>query len=231
MKPLSLPSKILAIGKNYAAHKLEMGGTPEKLAKPLFFLKPPSSIVHEGQQIVRPRACKDLHHEVELALVISDRARHVKPEDWKRYIRGYALALDMTARDLQAEAKKTGSPWTEAKGFDTLLPLSREIPAEEVDAVGGPHSLELWLSVDGVMKQQGSSSMMMHSIGELLAYCSSVMTLLPGDLILTGTPSGVGPVLPGQTIRCGLRSGSVSGGVTLVEMAFPVVDEDSGELR
>jgi acylpyruvate hydrolase len=214
-------TKILAIGKNYAKHKVEMGGTAERLAKPLFFLKPNSSVAHEGAQIIRPVACNDLHHEVELGVVIGSRARHVKAEEAMRYVRGYCLALDMTARDLQAEAKKTGSPWTEAKCYDTFTPISPELNADEI---ADPHSLELWLEVDGKLKQKGSTGDMMFKIPELIAFTSTVMTLCPGDVILTGTPDGVGPVLPGQVIRCGLND-SKAGGKSIIEMSFPVVEE------
>lgn len=210
-------SKILAIGKNYAKHKVEMGGTPERLETPLFFLKPNSSVIRcsAGATIIRPRAVKDLHHEVELGVVIGRRARHVRPESWREFVSGYCLGLDMTARDLQAAAKKAGAPWTQAKCYDTFTPLSAEIDAA---SVADPHALELYLSVDGVERQQGSTGAMLHKIPDLIAFTSSVMTLEPGDVILTGTPEGVGPVEPGQTIRAGITG--------LVEVEVGVKQEE-----
>lgn len=208
-------SKILAIGRNYAAHAAEMGAPASgKRAAPLFFLKPSSSVIHPGAAIVRPRGVAALHHEVELGVVIGARARHMPAASWAAHVAGYVLALDMTARDLQAAAKASGGPWTHAKCYDTFTPLSLLIPAA---AVADPAELELVLYVDGELRQRGRTADMMHSVPELLAFLSTVMTLEPGDVVLTGTPAGVGPVAPGQTIRA-----SITG---LVTMSFPVVDE------
>jgi len=208
-------TKILAIGKNYAKHKVEMGGTAARLDVPLFFLKPNSSVIRPGAPIVLPRAVKDLHHEVELGVVIGKRAKHVPADRWAEYVSGYCLGLDMTARDLQAKAKASGGPWTQSKCYDTFTPLSEEFDAGRVP---DPHGLELYLAVDGVERQRGSTRDMMHRIPELIAFTSSVMTLEPGDVILTGTPEGVGPVLAGQTITAGIKG--------LVEFSFPVVAEE-----
>jgi len=116
-------------------------------------------------------------------------------------VRGYVLALDMTARDMQARAKAEGLPWTQGKCYDTFTPLSAELPAA---GLPDPHALELWLAVDGVQRQRGSTAGMLHRIPELIEAASAIMTLEPGDVLLTGTPEGVGPVQPGQVISCGI---------------------------
>jgi acylpyruvate hydrolase len=205
-------SKIVAVAKNYAKHKVEMGGTAARLEQPAVFLKPNSSVIHPGSPIVKPAVVRELHYEVELGVVISQRATRVVAADWRRYVGGYLLGLDMTARDLQAKAKKEGMPWTQAKCYDTFTPLSSIFHA---GGVADPHALELYLRVDGAERQRGSTGDMLHKIPELLEFISGVMTLEPGDLILTGTPDGVGPVEVGQTITAGITG--------LVEMAFPVV--------
>ncbi len=207
-----LPSKIIAVAKNYAAHAREMGGSGHKAASPAFFLKPASSIIHVGSSIQRPSSVSELHFEVELGVVLGERCSHAAAGDWRRYVAGYCLGLDMTARCLQAAAKKAGLPWTRAKCFDSFTPLSHVVSAELVQ---DPHALELWLAVDGVQKQRGSTGDMLATVPELLADISRVMTLEAGDVILTGTPEGVGAVLPGQTITAGITG--------LLEVAFPVV--------
>lgn len=194
-------TKIVAIGKNYSKHKVEMGGTPERLEQPLFFLKPSSSVINVGEHVVKPAAVAELHHEVELGVVVGKRAHKIKPEAWRDYVSGYVVGLDMTARDLQAKAKSAGAPWTQSKCYDTFTPLSPIIPAAEVK---DPHGLELYLYVDGVQRQRGSTAAMLHKIPDLLAFTSSVMTLEVGDVILTGTPEGVGPVAPGSCMRAGI---------------------------
>lgn len=214
MSRLYAGTKIVAIGRNYAAHAREMGGAGVRPEVPLFFLKPNSSVVHPGSPIVKPRAVKELHHEVELGVVIGARARYMKAGDWARHVSGYCLGLDMTSRDLQARAKATGGPWTQSKCYDSFTGLSEEIGAERV---ADPHKLELYLSVDGAERQRASTAHMLHTIPELIAYVSSVMTLERGDVILTGTPEGVGPVSAGQTIVAGITG--------LLEARFPVVDE------
>jgi acylpyruvate hydrolase len=208
-------SKIVAVAKNYAKHKVEMGGTPERLESPAIFLKPNSSVVYEGSPIIRPASVKDLHYEVELGVVISKRCKAIRASDWSNFVYGYCLGLDMTARDVQAAAKKAGLPWTQAKGYDTFTALSTIFPTSSNDLLKNPHNLELWLKVDGVEKQRGSTSDMMHKIPELIEFISGCMTLEEGDMILTGTPEGIGPVLPGQTIDAGITG--------LVEVKFPIV--------
>ena len=207
-------SKIIAVAKNYAAHKVEMGGSPHRLTRPALFIKPNSSVIFPGSSIIRPRGIGALHYEVELGVVIGKRCKAVPvTSDWRDFVSGYCLALDMTARDEQAEAKATGMPWTRGKCWDTFCPLSRIIlPSVVPDA----HALELYLSVDGKEKQRASTAGMLHNIPELISAISEIMTLEPGDLILTGTPEGIGPVEPGQTIVAGIKG--------LVEVTFPVTE-------
>lgn len=201
-------TKIVAVGKNYALHRAEMRAA-ERLAaipappeRPFFFVKPAStSLLPGGGAILRPARCQDLHHEVELGVVVGRRCRRVAPGDWRSYVGGYVVALDMTARDLQAEAKRGGLPWTLGKCWDTFTPMG---PIAAPGEVADPHALELWLRVDGLERQRGSTGDMIARVPELLAEISAVMTLEVGDVVLTGTPHGVGPVAPGQVITAGV---------------------------
>lgn len=196
--PVRFGTKIIAIGRNYADHAKEMGAT-KPLTEPIFFLKPPSSIVRKGGSIEVPKSIGKVHYEVELAVVMGHRVKRIPEGEAMEAIAGYALALDMTARDLQAAAKDSGMPWSRSKGYDTFLPLSDQILKSEVL---DPQNLELWLKVDGELKQKGKTHDMLFSVPKLISFCSNVMTLEEGDIILTGTPAGVGPYW-----RCGyLRS-------------------------
>lgn len=196
--PEARPSKIVCIGRNYAAHAAELGNiVPED---PILFLKPPSSLLSSGSPIVLPSGIGSVHHEVELGVVIGKRLRQARAAETPRAIRGWVLAIDLTARDLQDDAKKNGRPWTIAKGYDGFCPCSNELPATEVD----PRDAELELRVDGTVRQQGNTKQMVWTIPDLLAYISNIMTLEPGDLVLTGTPEGVGPLAPGQVVEASL---------------------------
>ena len=155
---------------------------------------------------------KDLHYEVELGVVIGKDGKNIQESTAMEYVGGYALALDMTARDIQGVAKKKGHPWTVAKGFDTFCPVSKFIDKGVIDSLS---DTKLWLKVDGEIKQNGSTSDMIFSVPYLISYISRIFTLEAGDVILTGTPEGVGPVKPGQTITAGIEG--------VVEMNFPVV--------
>ncbi|MDX1449328.1 MAG: fumarylacetoacetate hydrolase family protein [Acidimicrobiia bacterium] len=183
-----IPTKIVAVGKNYVDHAAEMDSVvPEE---PLIFLKPSTSVVGPGAPVVYPAASTEVHHEAELAVVIGRVARRVPAEDASRYILGYTAANDVTARDLQ----RSDGQWTRAKGFDTFCPLGPAVETE-VDPLEG---LAVVCRVNGELRQEGSSADLVFGIAELIAYISGVMTLLAGDVILTGTPAGVGPVLPGD---------------------------------
>ena len=186
-----LPTKVLCVGKNYEDHADEMGGdVPDE---PLVFMKPATSVIGQNQGVVYPPQTRELHHEAELAVVISKPARRVKAEDASQYIFGYTAANDVTARDLQ---RKDGQ-WTRAKGFDTFCPLGPAIETE-LDPL---ERLAVIARVNGEVRQAGFTSDMVFGVAEILEYITAFTTLLPGDVILTGTPSGVGPVEPGDVME------------------------------
>ncbi|KAM6545136.1 hypothetical protein CsatB_025872 [Cannabis sativa] len=196
---LQVGTKIVGVGRNYVAHAKELGNAVPK--EPVLFLKPTSSYLEAGGTIEIPHPLESLHHEVELAVVISKRARDVPQSTAMDYVGGYALALDMTAREIQASAKAAGLPWTIAKGQDTFTPISSVLPKA---SVLDPDNLELWLKVDEEIRQKGSTKDMIFKIPYLISHISSFMTLFEGDVILTGTPEGVGPVKAGQKITAGI---------------------------
>ncbi len=185
------PSKIVAVGKNYANHAAEMG-TPVP-QEPLLFLKPPTTIIADGQSIYYPKQSERVDYEGELALVIGDRCYHLTPEQTHSKIWGYTIANDVTARDLQ---RKDGQ-WTRAKGFDTFCPLGPWIVRE----LSAGAKLQTFLNEEPVPRQSATIEDMVFSPEFLVSYISQVMTLLPGDIILTGTPEGVGAMLPGDRVR------------------------------
>ncbi|GAV64154.1 FAA_hydrolase domain-containing protein [Cephalotus follicularis] len=196
---LKTGTKIIAVGRNYAAHAKELGNAVPK--EPVLFLKPTSSYLENGGTIEIPHPLQSLDHEVELAVVIARKARDVPLTTAMDYVAGYALALDMTAREIQASAKSAGLPWTVAKGQDTFTPISSVL---SMSMVPNPDNLELWLKVDGDFRQKGSTKDMIFKIPYLISHISSIMTLFEGDVILTGTPQGVGPVKVGQKITAGI---------------------------
>jgi 2-keto-4-pentenoate hydratase/2-oxohepta-3-ene-1,7-dioic acid hydratase in catechol pathway len=184
------PGKIVCVGRNYREHAKEMGNEVPK--EPLIFLKPPSSVVWESDPIRLPRASSKVEHEGEIGVVVGKTLRWVSEEDAARGIRGIVAVNDVTARDLQ----KTDGQWTRAKGFDTFCPLG-----EESSKLPDLDSLSVITRVNGVERQRGKSTEMVFSIPSLLAYISRIMTLEPGDLVATGTPSGVGPLAPGDVVE------------------------------
>eukprot|EP01091_Cochliopodium_minus_P000440 TRINITY_DN10417_c0_g1_i1.p1 TRINITY_DN10417_c0_g1~~TRINITY_DN10417_c0_g1_i1.p1 ORF type:complete len:214 (-),score=51.63 TRINITY_DN10417_c0_g1_i1:37-678(-) len=190
--------KIVAIGRNYAKHAKELGNDVPK--EPLIFLKPASSIITEGSSIQIPKG-HDVHHEVEVAVVISRKATNVSSDEALSYVKGYAVALDITARDIQKEASKNGKPWTVAKGFDTFTALGKFIPK---NLVNDTKKLEIRCRVNDKIKQEGSVSDMIFDIPTQISYISKIMTLEENDIILTGTPEGVGPILDGQIVTAEL---------------------------
>ena len=190
------PSKIVALAKNYAEHAREMESeVPER---PVFFLKPPSALIGPGDPIILPRVSRRVDHEVELAVIIGRRAKRVPAENAMDYVLGYTILLDITARDLQAEARERGLPWALSKGFDTFAPVGpRVVDRRELDIT----DLEIGLKVNGQLRQLGRTSGMVFKVPELIEYISSVMTLEPGDIIATGTPAGVGPLRHGDKVE------------------------------
>ncbi|MBE7211820.1 MAG: fumarylacetoacetate hydrolase family protein [Gluconacetobacter diazotrophicus] len=188
--------RIWCVGQNYADHAREMGGDPDR-APPFFFAKPADAAVPDGGDLPFPPATADLHHEVELVVAIGRSGRDLDPADVLDHVWGYAIGLDMTRRDLQAEAKRAGRPWALAKGFDQSCPIG---PIHPASRIGHPSRGAITLSVDGVPRQQGDLSDMIWSVAEALSFLSRFVTLEPGDLLMTGTPSGVGPVRPGERV-------------------------------
>ena len=192
--------RLFCIGRNYAAHAAEMNSPmPER---PLVFIKPSTALVQNNGVIILPEQSEEIHHEVEMVAVIGKEAKNVKAQNALEYIEGYAVGLDMTARDIQARAKKKGHPWSVAKGFDTFAPLGDFVPASEIS---NPQSLDIELLINGEMRQSGNTRDMHFSVSDLVAYCSTIFTLLPGDLIYTGTPEGVGPVVDGDVLEASIE--------------------------
>ncbi|MHC1702144.1 MAG: fumarylacetoacetate hydrolase family protein [Humidesulfovibrio sp.] len=184
------PSKIVCVGLNYLDHARELGlAVPEE---PVLFLKPPSAVIGAGDAIILPASSGQVDYEAELALVMGRTARFISEDDAARHIFGYTCANDVTARDLQ---KKDGQ-WTRAKGFDTFCPVG---PWVETDP-GDLGSLTLRTVVNGEVRQEGSTAEMIFPPHLLVSYISNIMTLLPGDVILTGTPAGIGPLAAGDEV-------------------------------
>ena len=209
-----LPSKVVCVGKNYAEHIKEMntGDAPEQ---PLLFLKPSTSVIGPGDAIRIPPGSTNVHHEAELAVVIGARgARNVTPEQALGSVFGYTIGNDVTERDMQ----KSDGQWTRAKGFDSFCPLGpwieTDLPGIGLDVA----DLEVTCDVDGERRQSGRTSQLLFDIPTLISYISQVMTLLPGDVVLTGTPSGVGPIRPGQSVTVTVQGlGALTNSVTEAE--------------
>ena len=187
---MPLPSKIICVGRNYADHAKELGN--EVPQAPLVFMKPPSSVVASGDAIVLPRASQRVEYEGEIGVVIGTRAYRVDETQAVGFVRGIVALNDVTARDLQ----KTDGQWTRAKGFDTFCPLGAEgVVPKALD------ELEVITRVNGAQRQRAFARDMVFSIPRLIAYISSIMTLVPGDVIATGTPAGVGALVPGDVVE------------------------------
>jgi 2-keto-4-pentenoate hydratase/2-oxohepta-3-ene-1,7-dioic acid hydratase in catechol pathway len=187
------PTKIVCIGKNYAAHAREMGGAVPQ--EPLIFLKPPSAVIGNGDAIILPADSARVEHEAEIGLVIRSRCRHVTADCALQAIGGITCVNDVTARDLQ----QRDGQWTRGKGFDTFCPVGPQV----VPLDGCPPLEELLVicRVNGVERQRGRAAEMMFGIPQIIAYVTRIMTLEPGDLIATGTPEGVGPLSPGDVVE------------------------------
>jgi 2-keto-4-pentenoate hydratase/2-oxohepta-3-ene-1,7-dioic acid hydratase in catechol pathway len=191
--------KIICLAQTYKKHAQEMNSKINR--DPLLFLKPSSSVIFNGNSIIIPSKSKCLHHEVELGVVIGKKCKNINKKNAMDYILGYLLALDITARDIQSEAKKKGWPWTIAKGFDTFAPISKLILKNKVK---NPNNLDLILSLNGIVKQNSNTKNMVFSVEEIIEYISEIMTLEKGDLIMTGTPEGVGEISEGDIIEARL---------------------------
>ena len=193
--------KIICLARTYTEHAREMNTVVTE--NPLLFLKPASSVIFNHQTIIIPHMSKCLHHEVELGIIIGKNGKHIKEEAALQHVLGYLVALDITARDLQSTAKKNGWPWTIPKGFDTFSPISDAILKERAP---DPQNLDLELKINGLIKQKANTNQMIYSIERIISFISDIMTLEPGDLILTGTPEGVGEIKEGDVLEAYLDS-------------------------
>jgi fumarylpyruvate hydrolase len=191
--------RIYCVGRNYVEHAKEMGFTGRE--PPFFFLKPADAVVPVNQgetgTIAYPSLTKDLHHEIELVACIGKGGRNIKAADAHKHIFGYAVGLDMTRRDLQGEMKKQGRPWCIGKAFDQSAPIGPITPA---DQAGDVSNAEIWLQVNGQDRQRSNVNKLIWNIGETIEHLSAAWELAPGDLIFTGTPEGVGAVVPGDKL-------------------------------
>jgi len=191
--------KLVCLARTYKKHAEEMNSEIPK--KPALFLKPASSVIFDGDSIIIPKMSKCIHHEVELGVVIRKKGKNIPREKALNYVLGYCLALDITARDIQSEAKKKGWPWDIAKGFDTFAPISDVVLKKNIP---NPNNLDISLKVNGVVKQSSNTKNMIFSIEEIIEFISEVMTLECGDLIMTGTPEGVGEIKSGDFLEASL---------------------------
>ena len=192
--------RIYCVGRNYAEHAREMGGDPDR-EPPFFFAKPADAIVADGKDFPYPAQTKDVHHEMELVVALGQGGTNIAEASALDHVFGYAAGLDMTRRDLQAAAKKAGRPWDTAKGFDHAAPCGRIMPASRI---GHPTSGAIWLKVNGELRQNSDLSQLIWKIPEVIAYLSTLFTLVPGDLIYTGTPAGVAAVQRGDSLEGGV---------------------------
>jgi 2-keto-4-pentenoate hydratase/2-oxohepta-3-ene-1,7-dioic acid hydratase in catechol pathway len=207
-----VPSKIVCVGRNYAEHAAELGN--DVPPEPLIFLKPPSSLVGPGEAVVYPAISQRVDHEGELALVIGRRCRNLKEEEALAVVYGYTLANDVTARDLQ----KRDGQWTRGKGFDTFCPVGPWI-----DTSFDPTNRRVRCLVNDQVRQDGNTALLIYSLARVLAHVTRFMTLEPGDLLLTGTPAGVGPVVPGNVMTVEIEG--------LGTLSNPVISEEEALAR
>lgn len=193
--------KIVCLARNYAEHARELGN--ETPAAPVLFMKPASAVIGDGDTVRIPDYSQECHYEVELAVLIGRQACRVSEDRALEHVAGYGVAIDMTLRDVQNQLKAKGLPWEIAKGFDTSCPLSDFVPAGQVT---DPQNLKLTLSVNGEVRQDGCTSDMIHPVTRIVSHISGIFTLEPGDVILTGTPAGVGQVRGGDVMEAGIES-------------------------
>jgi 2-keto-4-pentenoate hydratase/2-oxohepta-3-ene-1,7-dioic acid hydratase in catechol pathway len=204
------------IGKNYAAHAREMGG--EVPASPMVFLKPPAAYLPSGSSLPLPSFSHNVHHEVELVILIGKDCADITEEQVPGVIAGYAVGLDMTLRDIQAQAKQKGEPWAIAKGFRGAAPISDFIPSDGTTIA----DFDVYLTVNGAVRQQGATTYMERSVAELVAYLSSVFTLRAGDIVLTGTPEGVSAIQSGDMLHAELRTHGQATSATLAVLDIAI---------
>lgn len=193
--------KLICIGQNYAEHAKEINF--EIPSSPIFFLKPTTAIIYNGGKIILPSISTNVHHEVEMVVLIGKDGKNISREKALEHVAGYGIGLDMTLRDVQLEAKKKGFPWTLAKGFDTSAPISEFISKTEIK---DPTKLNIRLKVNGDVRQSSCTDKLIFPVNELISYISQYITLERGDLIFTGTPEGVAPVKHGDKLEASLSN-------------------------
>ena len=193
--------RIFCVGRNYAAHAREMGKDPER-EPPFFFSKPADTVVPSGAKVPYPSMTQNLHYEIELVVAIGEGGANIPEARALDHVYGYAVGIDLTRRDLQAEAKEMGRPWDVAKGFDCSAPCTAVHPTAEI---GHPASGRIWLNVGDEPRQSGDLAELIWSVPELTSILSRYFRLMPGDLIFTGTPAGVGAVAAGERLTGGVE--------------------------
>jgi fumarylpyruvate hydrolase len=193
--------RIYCVGRNYAEHVREMGNDPSR-EPPVFFLKPTDTIVESGASVKYPPRTSDLHHEIELVVALGKGGTDITADEAEECVFGYAAGVDLTRRDLQADAKQHGRPWDSAKSFEDCAPIST---IHKVEDIGHPRRGRIWLAVNGDVRQDGDLAQMIWSVAESIAELSTLFTLAAGDLVYTGTPAGVGAVGPGDAVSGGIE--------------------------
>jgi fumarylpyruvate hydrolase len=192
--------RIFCVGRNYESHAREMDPNAKREA-PFFFTKPADAVVASGSMVPYPSRTRDFHHEIELVVAIRSAGRDIPVGEARDHVFGYAVGIDLTRRDLQSEARKAGRPWDLSKGFDHSAPIGA---IRTVAAVGHLEQAGIWLKVNGTVRQQANLSEMISNVAEIVAELSTLWELRPGDLIYTGTPAGVGPLQPGDSVEGGI---------------------------
>lgn len=192
--------RIFCVGRNYAAHAREMGNDPDR-EPPFFFSKPADAVVDSGSTIPYPSLTANLHHEIELVVAIGKGGADIDRADALGYVFGYGVGIDLTRRDLQEDAKATRRPWDWSKGFDQSAPCGPLVPASKVRNLG---AARIWLSVNGAIRQDATLAELIWPVEDIVASCSRAVALRPGDLIYTGTPAGVGPLVAGDRVEGGI---------------------------
>ena len=193
--------RIFCVGRNYAAHAREMGKDPDR-EPPFFFTKPADAVVDTGSTIPYPPQTNNFHYEIELIVAIGAEGVDVSVERSLDLVWGYGVGIDLTRRDLQFEARDKGRPWDWGKAFDLSAPISPLVPVAEA---GHPEDRRIWLAVNGEVKQDANLSELIWPVPDIIAHLSRSMTLKPGDIIMTGTPAGVGPIVPGDQVTGGVE--------------------------
>ncbi len=201
---------IFCIGRNYAAHAGELDNPVPEV--PVVFIKPDTTLVQSGGEVLLPQASQNVQHEVEMVVLLGSGGKHIDSRDALRHVAGYGVGIDVTARDIQNEAKKFAYPWAVGKGFDSFAPISKFLPAERI---ADPRGLQLSLTVNGDPRQEGNTEDMKFGVAELIAHLSKIFTLRCGDLIFTGTPAGVQRFEAGDRLDARL---SDAGGRPLAEL-------------